>query len=110
MCSLMRSSTQLRTFLLYGSTPLSIRTRSAKFLIDSESQLQAALGTFVPPPAGASAAGNAPSGSIEITSNPNPPHKGSNEVLVTVRDSSGRQVTDAQVSVVFFMPAMAAMG
>ena len=83
---------------------------SANFLIDSESQLQAALGTFVPPPPGASAAGNAPSGSIEITSNPKPPHKGSNEVLVTVRDSSGRQVTDAQVSVVFFMAAMQAMG
>jgi RND family efflux transporter MFP subunit len=83
---------------------------SANFLIDSESQLQAALGTFVPPPPGASAAANAPSGSIEITSNPNPPHKGSNEVLVTVRDSAGRQVTDAQVSVVFFMAAMPAMG
>src|SRR6267142_2165423 len=35
---------------------------SANFLIDSESQLQAALGTFVPPPPGAGAAGtiNAP--------------------------------------------------
>jgi len=31
-------------------------------------------------------------------------------VLVTIRDSSGRQVTDAQVSVVFSMPAMPAMG
>jgi len=30
---------------------------SANFLIDSESQLQAALGTFVPPPPGAGAAG-----------------------------------------------------
>jgi Cu(I)/Ag(I) efflux system membrane fusion protein/cobalt-zinc-cadmium efflux system membrane fusion protein len=42
---------------------------SANFLIDSESQLQAALGTFVPPP-GASAASSAPSGSVEITTNP----------------------------------------
>jgi Cu(I)/Ag(I) efflux system membrane fusion protein/cobalt-zinc-cadmium efflux system membrane fusion protein len=83
---------------------------SANFLIDSESQLQAALGTFVPPPPGASAASSAPSGSVEITTNPSPPHKGSNEVLVTVRDPAGRQVTDAQVSVVFFMPAMPAMG
>jgi RND family efflux transporter MFP subunit len=82
---------------------------SANFLIDSESQLQAALGTFVPPPSGTSAAVSAPAGTIEITTNPGPPHKGSNEVLVTVRDSSGRQVTDAQVSVVFFMPAMPAM-
>jgi RND family efflux transporter MFP subunit len=83
---------------------------SANFLIDSESQLQAALGTFAPPPPGASAAASAPAGTIEITTNPSPPHKGSNEILVTVRDSSGRQVTDAQVSVVFFMPAMPAMG
>jgi RND family efflux transporter MFP subunit len=83
---------------------------SANFLIDSESQLEAALGTFVPPPPGASAASNAPSVSVEITTNPSPPHKGSNEVLVTVRDPSGRQVSDAQVSVVFFMPAMPAMG
>src|SRR5439155_13889174 len=65
---------------------------SANFLIDSESQLEAALGTFVPPPPGASAASNAPSGSVEITTNPSPPHKGSNEVLVTVHDPSGRQV------------------
>ncbi len=83
---------------------------SANFLIDSESQLQAALGTFAPPPPGASAVNNAPSGSIEITTKPSPPHKGSNEVLVTVRNSSGRPVTNAEVSVVFFMPAMPAMG
>jgi RND family efflux transporter MFP subunit len=83
---------------------------SANFLIDSESQLEAAAGTFAPPPPGAGAGANAPSGTVEITTKPNPPHKGSNQVLVTVRDSSGRSVTDAQVSVVFFMPAMAAMG
>jgi len=83
---------------------------SANFLIDSESQLQAALGTFVAPPPGASAAATAPSGSVEITTNPSPPRKGSNEMLITVRDSSGRQVTDAKVSVVFFMSAMPGMG
>ena len=83
---------------------------SANFLIDSESQLQAALGTFVPPPPGATAVANAPSGSVDITTNPSPPQKGSNEVLVTVRDAAGRPVTDAQISVVFFMPAMPAMG
>jgi Cu(I)/Ag(I) efflux system membrane fusion protein/cobalt-zinc-cadmium efflux system membrane fusion protein len=83
---------------------------SANFLIDSESQLQAALGTFAPPPPGASAVANTPSGNVEIRTNPSPPHKGSNEVLVTVRDPSGRQVNDAEVSAVFFMPAMPAMG
>lgn len=83
---------------------------SANFLIDSESQLQAALGAFAPPPPGASAAANAPSGGIGITIKPSPPRKGGNEVLITVTDSSGGPVTDAKVSVVFFMPAMPAMG
>ena len=32
---------------------------SANFLVDSESQLQAALGAYTPPPSGASAAGAA---------------------------------------------------
>jgi Cu(I)/Ag(I) efflux system membrane fusion protein/cobalt-zinc-cadmium efflux system membrane fusion protein len=83
---------------------------SANFLIDSESQLQAALGTFVPPPPGVSAAASTPSGHVDISTNPSPPHKGSNEVLITVHDSSGRSVSDAQVSVIFFMPAMPTMG
>jgi Cu(I)/Ag(I) efflux system membrane fusion protein/cobalt-zinc-cadmium efflux system membrane fusion protein len=83
---------------------------SANFLIDSESQLEAALGTFTPPPPGASAQVNATSGKVEVTTKPSPPHKGVNQVLVTVHDSAGRRVTDAQVSVVFFMPAMPAMG
>jgi multidrug efflux pump subunit AcrA (membrane-fusion protein) len=83
---------------------------SANFLVDSESQLQAALGTFVPPPPGAGAAVSSPSGAIKITTKPSPPHKGGNDVLITVRDSSGKPVTDANVSVVFFMPAMPAMG
>jgi len=83
---------------------------SANFLIDSESQLQAAVGTFAPPPPGASAAASAPSGTVDITTKPSPPHKGSNDALITVHDSSGRPVIDAKVSVVFFMPAMAAMG
>ncbi|MGH7986161.1 MAG: efflux RND transporter periplasmic adaptor subunit, partial [Candidatus Binataceae bacterium] len=72
---------------------------SANFLIDSESQLQAAVGTFAPPPPGASAAANAPAGTIELTTKPSPPHKGGNEVIVTVHDSSGRAVSDADVSV-----------
>jgi RND family efflux transporter MFP subunit len=83
---------------------------SANFLIDSESQLEAAAGTFAPPPPGVSASAGAPSGTIDITTNPSPPHKGSNNVTVKVRDASGRQISDAQVSAVFFMPAMPAMG
>ncbi len=85
---------------------------SANFLIDSESQLQAALGSFVPPPPGAGAASamNAPQANVELTSEPNPPNKGSNVFRVKLTDASGSPVSGAEVSVTFFMPAMPAMG
>jgi RND family efflux transporter MFP subunit len=85
---------------------------SANFLIDSESQLQAALGSFVPPPPGASAASatSAPQGNVELSSDPNPPHKGNNVFHVKLADASGTPISGAEVSVMFFMPAMPAMG
>jgi len=85
---------------------------SANFLIDSESQLQAALGSFVPPPPGAGAASsmNAPQANAELTSDPSPPHKGSNLFRVKVTDAKGAPITDAEVSVTFFMVAMPEMG
>ncbi|HWO27547.1 MAG TPA: efflux RND transporter periplasmic adaptor subunit [Candidatus Acidoferrum sp.] len=85
---------------------------SANFLIDSESQLQAALGSFVPPPPGAGAASttSVPQGNVELSSDPNPPHKGSNVFHVKLTDANGAPISDAEVSVTFFMPAMPAMG
>jgi multidrug efflux pump subunit AcrA (membrane-fusion protein) len=83
---------------------------SANFLIDSESQFQAAVGTFVPPPPGAGGAANTTTATISISTKPSPPRKGDNQVLVALHDSSGRPVSDAHVSLVFFMPAMPAMG
>jgi RND family efflux transporter MFP subunit len=84
---------------------------SANFLIDSESQLQAAIGSYVPPPPGASTEeSGAPQASIDFKTDPSPPHRGSNHVTVTVRDASGRPITGARVEVIFFMPAMPAMG
>jgi RND family efflux transporter MFP subunit len=88
---------------------------SANFLIDSEAQLQAAAGTFVPPPPGAGAAAsmNAPAqnqATVELTTDPSPPHKGRNAVRVTLTSSDGKQVTGAQVTVTFFMAAMPDMG
>jgi len=85
---------------------------SANFLIDSESQLQAALGTFVPPPPGAGAAGamNAPQAKAELTTEPDPPRKGSNAFRVKLTDASGTPISGAEVSVTFSMPAMPAMG
>jgi RND family efflux transporter MFP subunit len=89
---------------------------SANFLIDSESQLQAAAGAFVPPPpgVGANAVGQSaesiPQASIEFTSDPNPLVRGHNKVTVTLRDSKSAPISGAQVTVSFYMAAMPAMG
>jgi RND family efflux transporter MFP subunit len=87
---------------------------SANFLIDSESQLQAALGSFAPPPPGVSAAAapNAQKGqaSIEYSSTPATPHQGNNTFRVKLTGADGSPITGAQVTVTFFMPAMPAMG
>ena len=85
---------------------------SANFLIDSESQLQAALGSFTPPPPGAGTAGamNAPQANLELTTEPSPPHKGSNTIRVKLAEVIGAPISGAEVSVTFFMPAMPAMG
>jgi len=85
---------------------------SANFLIDSESQLQAALGSFTPPPPGAGSAGamNAPQANVELTTEPSPPRKGSNAIRVKLADANGAPISGAEVAVTFFMPAMPAMG
>jgi hypothetical protein len=85
---------------------------SANFLIDSESQLQAALGSFVPPPpgAGSARATNGPEANLELTTDPTPPRRGSNVVRAKLSDANGAAISGAKVSVTFFMPAMPAMG
>ncbi|MGH9431804.1 MAG: efflux RND transporter periplasmic adaptor subunit [Terriglobia bacterium] len=85
---------------------------SANFLIDSESQLQAALGSFLPPPPGAGTASamNRAQANLQFTTNPSPPHKGSNLVQIQLTDTHGKPITGADVKVTFFMPAMPAMG
>jgi RND family efflux transporter MFP subunit len=85
---------------------------SANFLIDSESQLQAALGSFVPPPPGAGAASamNRPPASKELTTDPSPAHKGNNIVRVKLANAGGSLISGAEVNVTFSMAAMPAMG
>lgn len=85
---------------------------SANFLIDSESQLQAAAGSFVPPPPGAGgvAATQAQQAVISFTTNPNPPRKGHNDFLVKLSSPNGAPITRAKVTITFYMPAMPAMG
>jgi Cu(I)/Ag(I) efflux system membrane fusion protein/cobalt-zinc-cadmium efflux system membrane fusion protein len=87
---------------------------SANFLVDSESQLQTAMGSFAPPPPGAGAAAsmNPPAErvSIDFSTEPSPPRKGSNTLRVKLSSAEGKPITAAQVKVTFSMPAMPAMG
>lgn len=89
---------------------------SANFLIDSESQLQAAAGGFAPPPPGAGGAGGVAvmnqgaQANAELTTEPSPPHKGSNFFRVKLISPEGKPITGAQVTITFFMAAMPAMG
>jgi len=88
---------------------------SANFLIDSEAQLQAAAGAFVPPPPGAGQAAsmNAPAqhqAKVELTTDPEPPHKGSNVVRVKLTSQDGQPILGANVTVTFYMAGMPEMG
>ena len=87
---------------------------SANFLVDSESQLQAAIGSFTPPPpgAGVAAAMNGPAErvAIDFSTDPSPPHKGSNLVQVKLTGPDGKPVAGAEVTATFFIGAMPAMG
>jgi Cu(I)/Ag(I) efflux system membrane fusion protein/cobalt-zinc-cadmium efflux system membrane fusion protein len=100
--------------VLKGLQPQQSIVTSANFLIDSESQLQAAAGSFVPPPPGAGS--NAPQSNalaqanIDFTTNPNPPQKGSNVFRVRLTGTNGAPVAGAEVTVTFYMAAMPAMG
>jgi RND family efflux transporter MFP subunit len=89
---------------------------SASFLIDSESQLQAAASSFAPPPPGAGGStptSNTPSAAqanIDFTTDPNPPQKGSNVFRVKLTGADGTPTTGADVSVRLYMAGMPAMG
>jgi len=82
----------------------------AAFFLDSESQLRAAIDSYQPPQ-GAAAAPSIAAERLDITFRalPDPPRAGENMFEVTVRDPAGQPVSDADVAVTFFMPAMPAM-
>ena len=102
--------------VLKGLQPHQSIVTSANFLIDSESQLQSAAGSFAPPPPGAGA--NAPfakalaaaQASIDFVTKPNPPQKGSNVFRVKLTGTDGAPTTGAEVTVTCYMAAMPAMG
>ncbi len=88
---------------------------SANFLIDSESQLQAAIGSFAPPPPGAAATAaitgqeTQPTVAIDFSTEPATPRKGTNLYRVKLTASDGSPISGAQVNVRSFMPAMPQM-
>jgi Cu(I)/Ag(I) efflux system membrane fusion protein/cobalt-zinc-cadmium efflux system membrane fusion protein len=87
---------------------------SANFLIDSESQLQAAS---APPAASmqmdsaaSAAAATAAPLRIDFMSDPNPPHKGAgNQLSVKVSRADGSGLIGGEVDVTFYMPPMPEM-
>ena len=89
---------------------------SASFLIDSESQLQAAAGSFVPPPPGAGGNGGTPTtpaaqqSNVDFTSDPTPLNKGNNILRVRLTGAGNAPVTGASVTITFYMAAMPEMG
>lgn len=101
-----------RVVILKGLSPGQRVVSSANFLVDSESQLQAAAGAFVPPTPGAGSTSQASTSQVNIdfTTIPSPPQRGQNRFRVHVTDTAGKPVADAEVAVVFYMAAMPAMG
>ena len=85
---------------------------SANFLIDSESQLQAAAGSYAPSPPGAAreTTTNTQQVSAELATDPNPPHNGKNTLQVKLSSADGEPLFGAKVTVRFHMAAMAEMG
>jgi Cu(I)/Ag(I) efflux system membrane fusion protein/cobalt-zinc-cadmium efflux system membrane fusion protein len=85
---------------------------SANFLVDSEAQLQGALGTPSPSPVQVepSARTEAEQVRIDFSTNPAPPRRGSNALHVRLTGADGKPVTGVQTAVSFSMAAMPAMG
>jgi len=94
---------------------------SAQFLIDSETNLQAAMQAMatspadaVPAPPAQSAGTPTPTAAarlaIALATQPATPRLGENVFEVTVKDAEGRPTADATVSLAFYMPPMPSMG
>lgn len=87
---------------------------SANFLLDSESQLQAAVSSFTPPPPSMESTGstNQPPemAQVQLSTDPSPPRTGRNSLRVSLTGPDRKPITGAEVTASFFMPAMPAMG
>jgi len=89
---------------------------SANFLIDSESQLQAAIGSYASPSPGATTSqpkdtsASQSTVQIDLSTEPQTPQKGKNLYRVKLFTANGSPVTGAQVSVRSYMAGMPEMG
>lgn len=82
----------------------------ATFFLDSESQLRAGLQNYeAPAAAGASTPSASATLDISFRTLADPPKTGDNTFEVIVKDKAGQPVTDAEVSVQLFLPAMPTM-
>ena len=81
----------------------------ANFFLDSESQLRAGLQNYRAPAAQDVPATAGDDVAMTFRSTTDPPRTGENTFEVTLKDPSGQPVTDAEVSVQLFMPAMPTM-
>lgn len=104
--------------VIRGLKPGDCVVSSANFLVDSEAQLQAALGSFNPPQQNGNPANAQPQSpgvhpeqiKIDVTTDPTTLQRGRNTVRVKLLGADGKPVDGVQVSATFFMPAMPAMG
>lgn len=81
----------------------------ATFFLDSESQLRASVQAFEPAPSGAEGVASRDRLEITFRPQPDPPTTGDNMLEVSVKDASRQPISDADVSVTFFMAAMPTM-
>jgi Cu(I)/Ag(I) efflux system membrane fusion protein/cobalt-zinc-cadmium efflux system membrane fusion protein len=81
---------------------------SATFFLDSESQLRGALQNYEQLPSAPTAAAS-PELDVTFRTDPDPPHVGENTLVVSLKDSTGQPLADADVKVVLFMPPMPTM-
>jgi hypothetical protein len=97
--------------ILEGITEGELVATGAAFFLDSESQLRAALQGYEATAASKGSPGSSASPlDISFRTTPDPPKTGDNQMEVVVKDTTGKSIADADVSVQFFMPAMPTMG
>jgi len=102
-----------QTLILEGLKAGDHVAAGATFLLDSESQLRAGVQDYGASDSGAAGAATSATGraqlAITLKTQPDPPKAGDNQFEVTLADTTGQPIADAQVSLQLSMPAMPTM-